>query len=402
MSNFYGKGMGINALLLPIVAGVCYNLLMYDAIIIGGGAAGIVCALQCAAAGKSTLLIEAGERMGRKILASGNGRCNLSNTAVGADKYNAPEFVAPVIERYGCNEIIDYFESLGLLCRVDSQGRVYPHSMSAGSVLNVLNDALKESGCSIALGEKVGNIRHVDGEYRVATGSDEYRARSLVLACGGAAGGGVESYSIVKELGIGVSRLKPSLSYIKTPLFKGLRGVKAKMSARVICGDIVKDCEGEILFRDDGISGIASLWMSTFLARYGGGKIEIDFAPRYSMERLMQVYGGKRADSLRGLLHRALCDSLASQCGSNKADDVLKLVKKCSFTPTGLGEMRDAQVTCGGLALEHWDKKSLQSISHPRLYCIGEMLDIDGECGGYNLHWAWASALAVAEEIIRD
>ena len=121
MSNFYGKGMGINALLLPIVAGVCYNLLMYDAIIIGGGAAGIVCALQCASAGKSTLLIEAGERMGRKILASGNGRCNLSNTAVGADKYNAPEFVAPVIERYGCNEIIDYFESLGLLCRVDSQ-----------------------------------------------------------------------------------------------------------------------------------------------------------------------------------------------------------------------------------------------------------------------------------------
>ncbi|MDE6551005.1 MAG: aminoacetone oxidase family FAD-binding enzyme [Clostridia bacterium] len=375
---------------------------MYDAIIIGGGAGGIVCALQCALGGKKTLLIEAGERIGRKILVSGNGRCNLSNTAVGADKYNAPKFVAPVLESWGCNKVLDYFATLGLLCRTDGEGRVYPHSMSAGSVLNVLSDSLNNSGCNVLLNVKATDIVFSGGAYRVITDKGEFTARSLVLACGGIAGGGINSYGIVDKLGIPITPFTPALTYIKTPIFKGLKGVKAKIKARIKCGDTLKCCDGEILFRDDGISGIASFWMSTFIARYGSGEIELDFAPEYSLDKLLSVYGGKRADSLRGLLHKALSDRLIAICRSDKADDVIPMIKSFKFSPIGLGGMRDAQVTCGGLDLKRWDNKSLQSIDYPRLYCIGEMLDVDGECGGYNLHWAWASALAVSREITDD
>ncbi|MDE5617890.1 MAG: aminoacetone oxidase family FAD-binding enzyme [Clostridia bacterium] len=375
---------------------------MYDVIVLGGGAGGIVCAGKCALGGKSVLLLESGERIGRKILMSGNGRCNLSNINVAPDKYNRPDFVRAAIEKYGAKQITDFFESINLLCRSDTEGRIYPHSMSAGSVLNALCDWLNKSGCDIALGCTAQDIRCRDGVYYVQCNSATYSAKCVVLACGSAAGGGKNSYSILQAFNIKTTALSSALTYIKTPDFKGLKGVKAKVKIKVTAGGAIHESLGEILFRDDGISGIAAFWASTFIARNNGGDIEIDFAPEYSKEKLLSVYGGKGAESLRGLLHRALSDRLATISKSAGADGVIPLIKSYKFKAKTLGDIKDCQVVCGGLDTSQWDSYTLSSKRYPNLYCIGEMLDIDGECGGYNLHWAWASAMTAAEDIVSD
>ena len=210
-----------------------------------------------------------------------------------------------------------------------------------------------------------------------------------MLAGGSGAGGGIPSYNLLKDLGHKVTRLTPAITYLKTDKFKGLKGVRAKVYARLETPFGSRGDRGEILFRDDGVSGILAFWLSSFLARNScTGVLEIDFAPDLTAEEIKREYGG-RERLLCGLLHKALADKILREGGLERVKNYRVKVALAD---------KDNQAVCGGAELGALDN-NLQSKLHGSLYCIGEMADIDGECGGYNLHWAWVSALAAADNI---
>lgn len=363
---------------------------MIDYVIVGGGAGGLMCAALLKRAGKSCVVLEADTRVGRKILASGNGRCNLSSARVAPDKYNAPDFVRGILEECTPSYVTGLWRDMGLMVRTDEEGRIFPYSMSAGSVLNVLLNATQ--GVKIVTGAAVDSVTIKDGIYRVNAGGKTYESKALVLACGSGAGSGRKSYALARSLGHKVTQLRPAVTYLSTPVFKGLKGVRAKAFASVNAGGTIHGDKGEILFRDDGISGILSFWLSSFVARAGGrGRVTVDFAPDFSYEELLSLFSDK---SLEGLLHKALADRIMRIAGGDR-QRALKYVKELSFD-VSLPEGSDCQVVSGGLDLSQWNSTTLESLLHRNLYCIGEMLDIDGECGGFNLHWAWAGAITVA------
>ena len=368
----------------------CYTLLMADrkkCVIVGGGAAGIMCAARLIARGVKPVIVEASARVGKKILVSGNGRCNLSNANVSAEKYNAPKFVAPVLERYPFKELIEWWKRLGLITRTDGEGRVYPHSNYAGSVLNILLAAVREAEMITSC--PVKDIKAAGGGFEVICQNAIISAENAVLACGSGAGGGRASYNLLSGAGHTVTPLTPAVTYLVTDKFKGLKGVRAKVSAVLDTQFGTWSDRGEILLKEDGVSGILAFWLSSFLARNRcSGTLSIDFAPDMTEEELKREYGDRR-ELLCGLLHKALADKLLREGG-------LELVKnyRVKVTPA----KTDSQVMCGGAAVEEWGE-DMQSKLHKGLYCIGEMADIDGECGGYNLHWAWVSALAAADSI---
>ena len=357
--------------------------------IAGGGAAGLMCAARLIGGGITPLILEAGARVGKKILVSGNGRCNLSNANVSAEKYNVPEFAAPVLRKYPFEAVIEQWKKLGLITRTDEQGRVFPHSNYAGSVLNILLGAV--CGAKVLTNCPVKSIKKQGNSFKIEHKHGTVYAENVVLACGSGAGGGVASYGLLSGLGHKVTPLTPAVTYLKTDAFKGLKGVRAKVYAKIHtkCGTIGD--RGEILFRDDGVSGILAFWLSSFLARNNcAGELEIDFAPDMSREEIFREYGG-RQELLCGLLHKALADKLLREGG-------LELVKSCKANVT-LAD-KDNQVVCGGADISQFDC-NMRSLLHKNLYCVGEMLDVDGECGGYNLHWAWVSGMAAADDIIR-
>lgn len=346
-----------------------------------------MCAARLIRSGTVPLILEAGARVGRKILVSGNGRCNLSNSGVNEGRYNAPEFVAPVLEKYPYSSVINWWKELGLVTRTDEQGRTYPYSNYAGSVLNVLLDSVSKAeiltSCPVKSVKKEGKFFKVEHE------KGTVYAENLVLACGSGAGGGIPSYNLLKGLGHKVTRLTPAITYLKTDKFKGLKGVRAKVYARLETPFGSRGDRGEILFRDDGVSGILAFWLSSFLARNNcTGVLEIDFAPDLTAEEIKREYGG-RERLLCGLLHKALADKLLREGGLERVKNYRVKVALAD---------KDNQAVCGGAELGALDN-NLQSKLHGNLYCIGEMADIDGECGGYNLHWAWVSALAAADNI---
>ena len=367
---------------------MCYTWAMEKVVIVGGGAGGLFCAARLLQAGVTPVVLEAGARVGKKILVSGNGRCNLSNKNVSAERYNAPAFVAPLLRKYGLERVLGAWEELGLLCRQDAEGRIYPYSNSSGSVLNVLLHALK--GAKVQTGAPVLAIKREKGAFLLTYAGGELRAENVVLACGSAAGGGRASFALARELGLETTPLRPAVTYLKTDKFKGLKGVRAKVAASLDTGGKTYEDRGEILFREDGVSGVLAFWLSSFAARASGsGVLRIDFAPDFSREKLQEVYGG-REELLCGLLHKALADKLLRRGGLAAVKDF-----SCRVSVADT----DNQVTCGGVALDELDAETMMSKKHDGLYCIGEMADIDGECGGYNLHWAWVSAMAAADGI---
>ena len=376
---------------LPKRSCVCYTCAMEKVAIVGGGAGGLFCAARLLQKGIKPVILEAGVRVGKKILVSGNGRCNLSNKNVSAERYNAPDFVAPVLQKYAVEEVMRVWRGMGLVCRSDAEGRIFPYSNHSGSVLNVLLRATR--GARIMTDAPVTAItREKDGftlEYR----GGKLRAEKVVLACGSRAGGGRESYFLAEKLGHGITPLKSAITYLKTNAFKGLKGVRARARASLEAGGKIFSDEGEILFRDDGVSGILAFWLSSFAARENsGGVLRLDFAPDLSKNELEEIYGG-REQLLCGLLQKALADKLIAAGG-------LSCVK--SFKTDVVLAEGEGQVVCGGLKLDGFEEQTLSSRLHEGLYCIGEMLDVDGECGGYNLHWACAGALAAADDIAKS
>ena len=397
------------------------NKKKYDVVIIGGGAGGLFLAAQLPTA-LSVAILESNDRVGKKLLATGNGKCNLTNLDMNIVHYNKPSFVEDFLDRFDAHDTIASFERMGLLTKVIDK-RVYPYSECATSVLDVLRAAVERNGVDIYTAHVVNSVDTfhdaftVSGVVRKENMPNEafsVDADNVVLATGSPATFGKNSLSLFKAFGHTVRDFMPSLVPIRTdkePL-KGLQGVRVKAGVRIG----YRYETGEVLFKDFGVSGIAVFNLSSEIARgraKAGDMLTIDFMPEYSKAEVEEILRKRDNNStvaqlLVGTFHSKVQERImwAAGCNANdlaasKIGAIANAVKNYRFAIEGLGDASLAQVMSGGLDTREFDE-NLMSLKAKNAYAIGEALDVDGDCGGYNLQWAFSSAKAVATAIAKN
>ena len=392
---------------------------MTDVIIIGGGASGMMAALTAAENGRSVLLLERQSRVGRKLLTTGNGRCNLTNYNTSPARYHGEDggFCAYALRAFDVGSTLQYFASLGLLTVNEDSGRVYPMSNMAGSVLDVLRYGLEHPRIEVRTGQVVTAVKRTAEGFTVRTETDAFTAGKLILAAGGCAGskvGGVmDGYRLAKALGHHRTALYPSLVQLKTdPTYpRALKGVKAECGITVLRGSgTVAENRGEVLFTEYGVSGPAIFDISRAVATGGEGLVcALDFFPDWDLREVLdwlrmrrQTMQAHEASTLLvGSCHTRLGQMLCKAAGftSRPAADltdgdlerIARQAKHFALPITGTCGFDQAQVTAGGLCTDEFDPQTMQSLLVPGLYACGEVLDVDGDCGGFNLQWAWSS-----------
>ena len=392
---------------------------MTDVIIIGGGASGMMAALTAAENGRSVLLLERQSRVGRKLLATGNGRCNLTNYNTSPARYHGEDggFCAYALRAFDVGSTLQYFASLGLLTVSEDSGRVYPMSNMAGSVLDVLRYGLEHYRIEVRTGQVVTAVKRTAEGFTVRTETDAFTAGKLILAAGGCAGskvGGVmDGYRLAKALGHHRTALYPSLVQLKTdPTYpRALKGVKAECGITILRGSgTVAENRGEVLFTEYGVSGPAIFDISRVVATGGEGLVcALDFFPDWELEEVLdwlrmrrQTMQAHEASTLLvGSCHTRLGQMLCKAAGftsqpaasltDSDLERIARQAKHFALPITGTCGFDQAQVTAGGLQTGEFDPQTMQSLLVPGLYACGEVLDVDGDCGGFNLQWAWSS-----------
>ena len=392
---------------------------MGTVIVIGGGASGLMAALTAAERQENrVILLERQQRVGRKLLATGNGRCNLTNTGAGPEHYHgaAPDFALPALRAFPPRAALVFFRDLGLLTAEEYGGRVYPLSNSANSVLDVLRLALDRAGVEQRCACPARGLRRRGRGFLVETEQGELSADKLIVACGGCAGaklGGVmDGYELMKALGHWRSGLYPALVQLTTdPEYpRALKGVRVQGRVRLQRGEeLLAESRGEIQFTEKGLSGPAVFDVSRTAAVGGEGlRVRLCLLPdeeesltllRRRREQYPELPAG---ECLTGMLHNRLGRMLVKYAGIDgqlplrELDEgaLRRLAAACgdfSLRLRGTEGFDQAQVTAGGLRTADFDPETLESRLVPGLFACGELLDIDGDCGGYNLQWAWAS-----------
>ncbi len=396
-----------------------------NVIVIGGGAAGMMAALTAAGNGHQVTLLERQARVGRKLMATGNGRCNLTNRHAAPVHYHGQDahFCAAALSAFDVDATLDFFAKLGLVTMTEDSGRVYPFSNMAGSVLDVLRFALEQPNIDLHTGCVVTNIRHKNGLFTVTTETDTFTAQKVILAAGGAAGskvGGVmDGYQLGKAMGHHRTTLYPSLVQLKTdPTYpRALKGVKAEATITVRRrGEVLAMGQGEILFTEYGLSGPAIFDLSRAAATGGEGlEVSLDFLPDWTDEATMEWLRALQCSRAKQETGSLLCGTLHSRlgqmvckaagfttqpCASLSEGDLQRIARQLrSFTlPVhGVCGFDQAQVTAGGLRTDEFDPHTMESKLVSGFYACGEVLDVDGDCGGYNLQWAWSSGYVAGQ-----
>ncbi len=393
---------------------------MKTILVIGGGASGLLAALTAAEDPQNrVLLLERQQRVGRKLLATGNGRCNLTNTGAAPEHYHGeePDFVRPALARFGPQEALAFFHRLGLLTQEEYGGRVYPLSNSANSVLDVLRFALDKAGVEQRTACPVRSLTPKGAGFLAETEQGSLYADAVILACGGAAGaklGGVmDGYQLAKGMGHKRTGLYPALVQLVTaPEYpRALKGVRADCRLRLLRREYaLAASSGELQFTDNGISGPATFDISRAAATGGEGlTVEINFLP-FGVNDASALLAERKAtfpdqpvsEVFTGMLHNRLGRMLVKYAGVDGAKPLRELddaernrlaqaATAFRLPVKGTEGFDHAQVTVGGLRCRDFDPLTLESRLVPGLFACGEVLDVDGDCGGYNLQWAWAS-----------
>lgn len=383
---------------------------MIDVAIVGGGASGIMAAIFAARSGASVVILEKNLRIGKKILSTGNGRCNFTNMNITEKDYNS-EFVKPAIERFSSNDVVDFFGELGLLSREEAEGRVYPLSGQATAVLDVLRMELDRLGVNINAEFSVDEIKKTGNSFVILGNGKTINAKKVIIATGGMAapksGSDGDGYKLLKKLGHKTGPIVPSLVQLKTA--KSVGGVRAYGKVSLADGRFE---QGEIQFNNYGISGIPVFCLAKYVKP--GDRVYLDLLPDYTLGEVIEILRKRPAQTMEtyliGILNKALGQFLLKECGisplSRKSDTlhfeelekIARMIKSWRFDVTGTMPWENAQVTAGGIKLDEVNKETMESRIVKGLYITGELLDIDGPCGGYNLQWAWSSgALAGGE-----
>ena len=406
-----------------------------DIAVIGGGASGLAAA---AAAGRELgakgriALIDAQPRCGKKLLATGNGRCNLTNRNAIPNKYNTDSVhtLSRVFSGVNVEDTLSFFETLGLVWREEDEGRIYPACGQASAVLDLLRLELARLNIPEVCGCRVERIEPDDEGFRLTCSTGGMRAKSVIVACGGKAApnlGGVDwGYELLHRLGHSVTELNPSLCPIpvESPHLSSLKGIRAHAKA-VLCdgrGEIFSDT-GEVQFGDKALSGIVIFQLSSAAANIGSRdlRIELDMLPERDGEGIIRMLTKRRTllphltleNFLTGVFNKRIGMCILKQAGltplsrgAGELSDpdirrISSIIKRWRFPVSGKPQWNSAQVTSGGVKLSEFDGLTMQSRLCRGLYAAGEVLDADGFCGGYNLQWAWSSGILAGRSAAR-
>ena len=350
----------------------------YDICIIGGGASGLAAAATLSSH-FDTVLLEKNRILGRKIMATGGGRCNITNTACAH-----------------CDLTLEFFKSLGMELYHDSEGRYYPYSNQARDVVRVLEDAAEKKGVEVILESGVTKIQKKSEGFRIVAGKSSFSAKTVILACGGKAAPALgttgDGYGLARSLGHETTTIYPILTGIECGDLKDLKGVRARGTVRLFREEkLLAEETGEIQFTEDGISGICVMNLTMYITAEKGMPVrkslqryhlELDLAPDFSQAEMQQ-----RATSF-GILSYALSRRVS-----------LEKIKGWKLPVCGVKGWKNAQCTAGGIRLDEVDLATMESRLVPGLYLTGELLDIQGKCGGFNLQNAWETGIRAAEHL---
>ncbi len=400
----------------------------WDVIVAGGGAAGMVSALICGSSGLRVLLLEKNKKLGAKVLLTGAGRCNLLNQRVEKDCFPCGwDFSQELLKTWSKEKILAFFSSIGLETNSGADGRIFPITDRAQSVVDVFSQSLNESGVTLNFSERVESVKKKDSCFLVKTTKGSHKGRVLVLAMGGQSfgrtGSSGEGFALAKSLGHEVIAPRPALVALKAKLgpFHKLQGQKWLCSLKLMKEDEeICSSLGDVMWTNYGLSGLAILDITAKAARadYNGMHLLIDLFPHLEDRREFFINRARSfpkrtfPEMMTGLLPRKLSkvclplvlnkDELhvpASQLAQQRIEAV---ADKLSALIVKLGETvgwEQAQITAGGVDLKEVETDSCQSKLLPNLYLVGEVLNAHGVSGGYNLHLAWATALAAANHI---
>lgn len=396
--------------------------------VVGGGASGLVAAIEAARKGAEVVVCEAADRVGKKILATGNGRCNISNADIMSDDYNRPEFVQAAMNVLPPEEVQRFFSDAGLLAFEEDEGRIYPYSNKAATVVDTLRLCLDEAGVEVRCGAGVRSVAPVQRQgiekwtVRFEDGSDE-EFDAVIVSVGGA-----PSKGLVPD-DVKYVPTHPVLAGLKTDTanIKGLSGIRVRARLYIDADptdlrdawmDVVDpdfesdyagpEASGEVLFRDYGISGIAAFDMSRYVR--SGQMVFIDLLPDLDPQQKVDFIWNQTiahpnrtaCQVMSGMLPSRVARAVTTAAGLDPDEPiiaeqeavVLAMVSESfGLTVKGISDPKQAQVVRGGYAVKGFDPSTMQCKKHPGLFVTGEALDIDGRCGGYNLHWAWTSGM---------
>lgn len=393
--------------------------------VIGGGASGMVAAIAAARSGASVAVFERGERVGRKLLATGNGRCNLTNLDLAPGHFHGrqPAFPLTVLRAFDARRALEFFDALGIAGKVEDRGRVFPRSGQASSVLDALRWEMEDLGVQVHCGSAVREVRRMPPGFGIVAGEGgAFPADRVVLATGGRAapnlGADGSGYALARALGHTVIEPFPALAPLRlsSPWLRTLQGVRFEGAVEAWAnGRRLAGSRGEVLFTDHGASGPAVLDVcrGATEALLGGEPVELRITVVEELDLdALAVEIGRRLDALPrrtvpaalvGFLNKRLLPPVLREAGlpdldrpaGNVSGDerrrIASLLKDWRFPVIGPGPWASAQVTAGGVDVSEVDPATLESRRVRGLYLAGELLDVDGDCGGFNLHWAWAS-----------
>lgn len=392
---------------------------MRNIAVIGGGASGLTAAIAAARCGAAVTIYERCDRAAKKILATGNGRCNMTNMGAAIENYHGENtrFANGVINSFWVEETLDFFSELGIVPKVEENGKVYPYSLQAAAVSEVLRLEAERLGVRIVCNFEVSGIdKNKDKFFLYSYGGEKVSADCVILSAGGKAspnlGSNGSGYRLAEKFGHRLTKLYPSLVQVKTDntYTKSLQGVKINGKAAFYENNrFVSESEGEILFTDYGLSGPPVFDLSRLAAFSKNAEIKIDLMPEFSEGELYRLLNERKEydKSLEcfftGMLPKKLGQILLKSCGiaplsrhcsslcKKEISDLAKKIKAWGFQVRGTMSWNNAQVTAGGIDVSDIEPLTLESKLVKNLFFAGEIMDIDGDCGGYNLQWAWSS-----------
>ena len=396
--------------------------------VIGGGAAGMTAAITAARQGAEVTVLEGTDRLGKKLLSTGNGKCNLGNRSLDVTAYYSkePEKLAGFLERFGTEDAVSFFQGIGVMLK-EKNGLLYPACEQASAVQDALRYELTALGVRPVTACKVSDVeRDVSGEIRVSGGGESFLFDRVILACGGKAapktGSDGSGFALAKQLGHSLTPTVPALVQLKCreTFLKSVAGVRADAQISVLSGgERVAAERGELQITDYGLSGIpvfqVSRLVNYLLADGKEVRINVDFLPDYGREeyerlltsRELLLRDGRTVEAyFTGMLHKKLMMLFLRLAGLKPGEsvrdadrkalgEVFRLCREWTLHVTGSNSYDSAQVCAGGVPLSEVTDR-LESVRTPGVYFAGEILDVDGKCGGYNLHWAWCSGYLAA------
>lgn len=401
----------------------------YDIIVIGGGASGLFFTALVADKYKNLKIavIEKNQRVGKKLLVTGNGRCNLTNVFASKDNYHGSfkPFIGDVLSACPPQKVLEIFHRLGLITRADDYGRVYPKSNQASSVLDVLRYNCEKENVDFFCEEKVIKIEKQKGFFSVTTENNFFTTDKLIFATGGAAapkaGGDKSGYQLLRELGHTINKPSPALCpvCVKSEHLKSLKGVRAQGEVILLeNGNEIAAEEGEIQFTETALSGICVFNLSQYIENDRNYLLRVKLLHEYDFKSVFEILLNNRntyaifdsENLFTGIFHKRLAQILLKSAGislGKKVRDIsdkeLKsiagLINNFDFEVSGLSDFSNAQVTKGGVKGDEIDPKTFESKKTKGLYVIGEALDCNGDCGGYNLQFAFATGYLAARNL---